>query len=230
MSIATLILGASGSGKSTSLRNLDPKQTLLIQCIKKPLPFRASAWAVRDAAHKDGNVFQTDDPAKIEALMRGTTKPIIVIDDYSQTMVNEMMATIEVKGYEKFTTLAKNAWLIFLAAGDLGPEKRVYVMSHTAVDESGEVRMKTIGKLVDEKILPPAYFTIVLRAQRINDQYVFSTQTTGSDPCKSPMGLFEEQHIPNDLAAVDAAISEYWGITTPSTATPGITPTPLKAA
>lgn len=228
MSIATLILGASGSGKSTSLRNLDPKQTLLIQCIKKPLPFRSAAWVVRDATHREGNVFQTDDPAKIEALMRGTAKPIIVIDDYSQTMVNEMMATIEVKGYEKFTTLAKNAWNIFLAAGDLALEKRVYVLSHTAVDESGEVRMKTIGKLVDEKILPPAYFTIVLRAQRINDQYVFSTQTTGSDPCKSPMGLFAEHHIPNDLAAVDAAITDYWGITTPTTT--GITPTPLKAA
>jgi hypothetical protein len=229
MSIAALILGASGSGKSTSLRNLDPSQTLLIQCIKKPLPFRSAGWVVRDANHRDGNVFQTDDPAMIEKLMRGTSKPVIVVEDYSQTMVNEMMSTIEVKGYEKFTTLAKNAWQIFLAAGDLSPEKRVYILSHTQTDESGEVRMKTIGKLVDEKILPPAYFTIVLRSQRINDQYVFSTQTNGSDPCKSPLGLFEDAHIPNDLAAVDAAVCEYWAITSPTTK-PGITPTTLKAA
>lgn len=217
MSIACLVLGNSGAGKSTSLRHLDPTKTLLIQCIKKPLPFKPKGWAVRGPGHKDGNIFQTDDPILIEKLMRGTSKPIIVIDDYSQTMVHEMMDTIDVKGYEKFTQLAKNAWHVFQAAGDLAHDKRVYILSHTATSEAtGEVAMKTVGKLIDEKILPPAYFTVVLRAQRINDQYIFSTQTNGSDPCKSPVGMFEDQHIPNDLAAVDLAICDYYEINQPT--------------
>lgn len=213
MSIAALILGASGSGKSTSLRNLDPAQTLLIQAIKKPLPFRSAGWVVRDAGHREGNVFQTDDPAMIEKLMRGTSKPVIVVDDFGQTMTNRMMADIDVQGYAKFTAIAKDAWNIFMAAGALAPEKRVYILAHTETSESGEIHMKTVGRMVSEKLLPPAYFTIVMRAQRWNDAYVFATQTNGLDECKSPIGMFEDQHIPNDLAAVDKAICGYWEIT-----------------
>lgn len=227
MSVATLILGASGSGKSTSLRNLDPSQTLLIQCIRKPLPFRSAGWVVRDAAHPTGNVFQTDDPVMIEKLMRGTSKPVVVVDDFSQVLVNKMMQDIDITGFAKFTALAKDAWHIFLAAGDLAPEKRVYILSHTQTNDVGEVSMKTVGKLIDERLLPPAYFTIVLRSMRFNDQFVFSTQTNGNDPCKSPASMFEDQHIPNDLAAVDAAIVDYWSI---ATSQPGITSQTLKKA
>lgn len=91
MSIATLMLGASGSGKSTSLRNLDPAKTLLIQCIRKPLPFRGKGWKVRITDKSEGNVFQTDDPVKIEKLMRTSPHEIVVIDDYQAVMVNELM-------------------------------------------------------------------------------------------------------------------------------------------
>ncbi len=214
MSIATLILGSSGSGKSTSLRNLDPGKTLLIQCIKKPLPFRASGWKTRVALKSEGNVFQTSDPALIEKLMRSSPHEIVVIDDYQAVMVNELMNRSSEKGYDKFTDIGKNAWNIFKAAGDLAEHRRVYILAHTNTDEFGNVRMKTVGKLVDQHIVPEGFFTIVLRTEVINGQYTFRTQTNGQDCCKSPIGMFDDLAIPNDLAEVDKAVQEFYGLTT----------------
>jgi len=213
MSIATLILGHSGSGKSTSLRNMDPKKTLLIQCIKKPLPFRAPGWKVRENLRSDGNVIRTDDPALIEKIMRNSPHEIVVIDDYQAVMVNELMARSAERGYEKFTDIGKNAWNIFRAAGDLAEHRRVYILAHTQTDDFGAVRMKTVGKMVDQTLVPEGFFTTVLRTEVTNGVYQFSTQTNGQDCCKSPIGMFPDRHIENDLATVDKAICAYYDIT-----------------
>lgn len=210
MSIATLILGSSGSGKSTSLRNLDPAKTFLVQCIKKPLPFKAAGWAHRLNLKTKGNVYQTSDPVEIEKLMRSSPHEIFVIDDYQAVMVNELMNRSSEKGYDKFTDIGKNAWNIFNAAGDLAGHRRVYVLAHTQTDDFGQVRMKTVGKLVDQHIVPEGFFTIVLRTEVINGNYRFTTQTNGQDCAKSPMGMFADAHIENDLAAVDAAICDFY--------------------
>lgn len=212
MSIATLILGVSGTGKSTSLRNLDPAKTLLIQCIKKPLPFRAGDWKIRTKASPEGNIFQTDNPVHIEKAMRTSTHDIVVIDDYQAVMVNELMSRSTEKGYDKFTDIGKHAWEIFTAAGALAEHRRVYILAHTQTDDFGAVRMKTVGKMVDQTLVPEGYFTIVLRTEVQNGQYLFSTQTNGQDCCKSPIGMFADPLIPNDLKAVDDAITEFYGI------------------
>ncbi len=214
MSIATLILGNSGSGKSTSLRNLNPAKTLLIQCIKKPLPFRSSGWKTRLSLKADGNVIQTSDPALIERLMRQSPHEIVVIDDYQAVLVNELLARCSEKGYDKFTDIAKGAWNIFQAAGALAEHRRVYILAHTQVDDFGNVRMKTVGKMVDQTLVPEGYFTIVLRTEVINGQYLFRTQTNGQDCVKSPVDLFSDLTIPNDLAAVDAAIADFYQLST----------------
>ena len=129
MSIATLVLGTSGTGKSTSLRNLDPAKTLLIQCIKKPLPFRAAGWKVRLSLKSEGNVIQTSDPVLIEKLMRTSPHEIVVVDDYQAVMVNELMNRSSEKGYDKFTDIGKNAWNIFNAAGALADAARARGMN-----------------------------------------------------------------------------------------------------
>lgn len=212
MSIATLILGNSGSGKSTSLRNLNPKETLLIQCIRKPLPFKSVGWALRTKETPDGNVYQQDDAAAIEKAMRLSRHPIVVIDDYQAVMVNALMSRSSEKGYDKFTDLAKSAWNVFNAAGGLAEGRRVYILAHTQTDEFGAVRMKTVGKMVDQTLVPEGYFTIVLRTEVINGQYLFSTQTNGNDCAKSPIGMFADRHIPNDLAEVDSAICDFYNL------------------
>lgn len=214
MSIATLVLGASGTGKSTSLRNLDPGKTLIIQCIKKPLPFRAAGWKVRVNIKTEGNVIQTSDPLLIEKILRASPHEIVVIDDYQSVMVNELLNRSSEKGYDKFTDIAKAAWNIFNAAGDLAAHRRVYILAHTQTDDFGQVRMKTVGKMVDQTLVPEGYFTIVLKTEVINGTYKFSTQTNGQDCCKSPIDMFTEKHIDNDIAAVDAAICDFYSLTT----------------
>lgn len=212
MSIATLVLGNSGTGKSTSLRNLDPAKTILIQCIKKTLPFRATGWKTRATLKSEGNVIQTSDPAIIEKIMRGSPHEVVVIDDYQSVMVSELMNRSSEKGYDKFTDLAKNTWNIFNAAGDLAPHRRVYILAHTQTDDFGNVRMKTVGKMVDQTLVPEGFFTIVLRTEVVNGNYQFSTQTNGQDCCKSPIGMFAETHIENDLALVDERIAAFYEI------------------
>ena len=117
------------------------------------------------------------------------------------------------KGFEKFTDIGRHAWNILGAASDLTDGRRVYILAHTNTDDSGRTRCKTIGKLLDEKITVEGMFTIVLRTLVRDGQYFFATQNNGSDTTKSPMGMFDEQLIDNDLATVDNAICSYYGLT-----------------
>ena len=218
MSIATLILGQSGTGKTTSLRNLDPAHTLLIQAVKKPLPFRSDGWGWFHKENKPhGNVFVSDNADQIIKMMKGTRRDVIVLDDFQYILANEFMRRVLDKetgnaAFAKYNEIAHNAWLILMAASQLPDHKRVYILGHTQEDENGRVKAKTIGKLLDEKITLEGLLTIVLRTTVINGQYLFTTKNSGLDTVKSPMGLFEADQIDNDLAAVDAAIFSYYGL------------------
>lgn len=214
MSISTVILGKSGTGKSTSLRNFDPAETLLVQVIRKPLPFRAAGWSYFDKdSNSTGNIIVSERWDSIIKVMRGTKRKVIVIDDFQYLLANEYMRRTDEKGYEKFTDIAKHAWEVMMAASDLPADVRVYILSHIEENEStGAMKMKTIGKMLDEKITPEGLVTIVLRTAVEDGRYLFVTKNNGMDTTKSPMGLFDEDKIENDLASVDAAIADYYGI------------------
>lgn len=213
MSTATMILGQSGTGKTTSLRNLNPTDVLLIQAVKKPLPFRSTDWKPCTKADPSGSIIVTDNARTICGAMQRTAKPIIIIDDFQYILANEFMRRSEEKGFEKFTDIARHAWDILMCAGKLADSTRVYILAHTQEDEHGGVKAKTIGKLLDEKITIEGLLTIVMRTKVINGQYLFSTQNSGHDTVKTPIGMFDDENIPNDLAAVDAAITEFYGLT-----------------
>lgn len=219
MSIACMILGQSGTGKTASLRNLDPAHTLLIQAVKKPLPFRSDGWSWFDKEkNPQGNIFVTDQAATIIKLMRGTKREVIVLDDFQYILANEFMRRVLDKetgnaAFAKYNEIAHNAWSILMASSQLADEKRVYILGHTQEDDAGHIKAKTIGKLLDEKITIEGLLTIVLRTAVINGQYLFSTKNSGADTVKTPMGLFEDEHIANDLAAADAAIYSYYNLT-----------------
>lgn len=212
MSIATLILGQSGTGKSTSLRNLNPDDVLLIQAVRKPLPFRSTQW--KPLTKDEGCVTKQARADNIISLLTKTPKNIIIIDDFQYIMASEFMNRAMEKGFDKFTEMAKNAYDILMTAMNLPDHKRVYVLSHTEENDNGKTKMKTIGKLLDEKITLEGLVTIVLQTAVVNGQYIFTTQNNGQNTVKSPMGLFETEHIENDLKMVDDAICEYWGIHT----------------
>ena len=220
MSIACMILGQSGTGKTTSLRNLDPSHTLLIQAVKKPLPFRSEGWGYFDKEKRPtGNIFVTDQAAQIVKIMKGTKREVIVLDDFQYILANEFMRRVLDKetgnaAFAKYNEIARSAWDILMAASQLADNKRVYILGHTQEDDNGRIKAKTIGKLLDEKITIEGLLTIVLRTAVINGQYLFSTRNSGADTVKTPMGLFEDEHIENDLAAADAAIYSYYDLQT----------------
>lgn len=204
-----MILGESGTGKSTSLRNMNPAETLLIQVISKPLPFRSKDWKpVKDG----GNVIVSQSADYICAAMKKTTRPIIVVDDFQYLLATEFMDRAHEKGYDKFTEMARHYYDVLTTAMTLPAEKRVYLLSHTDTNEKGKTKAKTIGRLLDEKITVEGLVTIVLSTQVINGQYVFSTKNSGNDTTKTPMGMFSDEHIPNDLAEVDKAIVAYFNL------------------
>lgn len=206
MSIAAMILGESGTGKSTSMRNLLPAETLLIQTVKKPLPFRSKEWK---PISDNGNVLVTDDSQRIMAAMQKTRRKVIVIDDFQYMIANEFMRRTSERGYDKFTEMALHAWQVAKMASELPDDVRVYIMSHTDTKDDGTIKAKTIGKLLDEKITLEGLFSIVLRTGKNDGGYFFRTKNNGSDTVKTPIGLFESESIDNDLANVDKAICEY---------------------
>lgn len=214
MSISTLILGSSGSGKSTSMRNLSPADTLLIQAVRKPLPFKSKDWrAFHPETNPGGNVFVTDQWDAIIKIATKTRRKVIVIDDFQYVLANEFMRRSEEKGFDKFTEIGRHAWEVITALSNLPEDVRVYVLSHTQEDDNGRVKMKTIGKMLDEKITPEGLFTIVLRSGTSDGHFYFATRNNGSDTTKAPIGLFDDDRIDNDLVAVDAAIVDYYDIT-----------------
>lgn len=210
MSIATLILGQSGTGKSTSLRNLNPSDVLLIQSIKKPLPFKSKDW--KPLTSEGGSIYVSDNAEQIIKVMNKCTRPIIIIDDLQYIMANEYMRRAQETGFNKFTEIGKKTWDIFNAASALADDKRVYLLSHTEEGDSGKTKIKTIGKMLDEKITLEGMVTVCLQTAIINEQFVFMTKNNGQNTVKSPIGLFESECIENDLNAVDQAICAYYEI------------------
>lgn len=203
MAIPVLILGESGTGKSASLRNFKRGEVAVINVAGKPLPFKS-----------DLGMIATDQyPAIIRAL-KGMQTPSAVVDDAQYLLANEFMRRSGEMGYQKFTDIAKNYWSLIAetVSRDLPADRIVYFLSHLDRDQNGFEKVKTIGKLLDEKITVEGLFTIVLKTHVEDGKYTFFTQNSGSDTVKSPIGMFAEMQIPNDLKEVDRIIREYYGI------------------
>jgi len=215
MGIPVMILGESGSGKTTSLRNLNPEETVIIQAIKKPLPFRQVNFKPWDNKSKTGSIIITDQSSTICSAINAMPKfgkKIIIIDDYQYTMANEFMRRASETGFNKFTEIARHAWDIAMCAQEAPDDVRIYLLAHTVTDDQGKTKVKTIGKMLDEKITLEGLFTIVMRTMRVDGKYRFSTQTNNNDTVKTPMDMFDSELIDNDLQMVDKAIKQYYNI------------------
>ena len=203
MGIPVMIFGESGSGKSTSLRNFKAGEVSVINVSKKPMPFRNNGLVI----------VNTNDYQRITSLLLKSQRKSIVIDDATYLLVEEFMKTAKTVGFQKFTDMALNFYqLVQLVIDKLPPEKIVYFLGHIDRDANGNERFKTIGKLLDEKVTLEGLFTIVLKTEVHDRRYTFATQTNGMDTVKSPMGMFEQLQIDNDLQFVDKKIREYYGI------------------
>ncbi len=211
MGIPVLILGESGSGKSHSLINMNGERVLLIKSINKFLPFRKPSE--KGFVDKD-NVFVCDNYDRIKTLIRRASSSgkfdSIVIDDAQYLMANDFMRRSLEKGFDKFTEMASSFHNLFIEAQECENNVRVYFLCHTESDQTGKTKMKTIGKMLDEKITMEGLFTVVLMTERIDGNHHFRTKGSAMDTVKSPVEMFESDLIPNDLAVVDKAICDYW--------------------
>lgn len=205
MSQVILILGKSGSGKSTSMRNFAKDELALINVNKKPLPFKG----------KFDSTLESTNYEQIEKAIFSTQKKVIVIDDAGYLITNQfMMGHGENKGnavFELYNSLADNFYkLIKFCQERVADDKTVYFVMHEDKNDFGDIKPKTIGKLLDEKVCVEGLFTIALRAECLNGEYVFHTKTDGSDVTKAPLGMFDNDTVPNDLKAVDRIIRDYY--------------------
>jgi len=202
MGIAVMIMGESGTGKSTSIRNL--KGAGVVNVYGKPLPFKSDPERLKIA--------NIDDWQRIAGLIIDAKADVIVVDDFQGLLVTQFMGRAKEKGYDKFTDMALAYYNVIKSVRSAAPEKRVYFLSHIERDQHGHEKVKTLGRMLDEKITVEGLFTIVLKTAIVNGGYFFQTRNSGFDTVKSPMDMFKEDLIPNDLAEVDRAICGYYNI------------------
>lgn len=218
MSNSILILGPSGSGKSTSLRNLDPSTTFVISILDKPLPFKGYKKNYKPLSSWDdteGNYLATDDWSRVIRCIAMINKvrldiQTLVIDDLQYILANEFMRRTGERGFDKYSELANHYWQIITAACSCRDNLTSIFISHNEIDNNGKSKIKTIGKLLDEKITIEGMFTIVLHSVIIDNQFKFMTQNDGNHSCKSPIGLFDDFLIDNDLQFIIEQVKQYY--------------------
>jgi len=209
------IMGESGNGKTTSCRNLDPKRTFYIDCDKKGMSWKG--WKEQYNI-KNGNYAKTDAPASVMIALEHINTDekykhisTVVVDTLNGVMVAEEMRNAKVTGYGKWTDLASYIFEIVDYCLMMREDLTVILICHseTISDENGMVftRIKTNGRKL-EKIVLESKMTTVLYAENKDGNYVFHTKMDRST-CKSPIGAFEQDEIPNDIVAVIDALKEY---------------------
>lgn len=202
MGIPVMIMGASGSGKSTSLRNFKPEEIGIFNVASKPLPFRGNLKKVDKASY-----------ALITKGLKANQLRCYAIDDSQFLMVFDEFDKVKEVGYQKFTDIAINFYnLVQTVIKDTSPDTIVYFLHHTEIDDYGNKKAKTIGKMLDSHLTLEGMFSIVLLCGTDGKEHWFDTKSTGMDTAKAPLGMFENDRIDNDLKAVDTIIREYWGL------------------
>ena len=208
MAVITLIIGDSGSGKTASLRHFTGNEASIFNIAKKPLPFKNTGQTKIPLVEVHG---YEDLKGKLSKAKNKT----LIIDDAQYLMAFEFFGSIEEKGFDKFTRMGKNFYSLVKYASTLEKDKIIYFFMHKDTSDDGQEKAKTLGRLLDEKLTLEGLFTIVLKSVVQENttgslNFYFSTQNSGYDRVKTPMGMFENPLIENDLKLVDEIIREYY--------------------
>lgn len=214
------VVGESGSGKSTSIRNLDPKETYVINVAGKELPFKGSAKLYN--AEKR-NYKEVSDAKEILSLAKVISKDAlhvktIIIEDSNYIMGFNLINKALETGFTKFSIMAKDMVNLIQELKKLREDLVIYYFTHPEVQKDGEdiisYKMKTAGKAIDSQIVMEGLFTVILytnvESKGDKTEYGFVTNRYNKLPAKSPMGMFNDIKIPNDLSLVNKAVTEYY--------------------
>jgi hypothetical protein len=224
MAQSVLVIADSGTGKSTSIRTLDPKETFIINIANKPLPFKGwkKNYTNISKDNPKGNMTSASSASGIIKAMNHVNDKMpqiktLVVDDWQYMSSFEYFDRANEKGYDKFTQIAANLAQVAKMPKDMREDLTIFFLTHsedsTDVNGHRKVKAKTIGKMIDNTLTLEGLFSIVLfgRAKKEEDslEYGFDTQNNGENTCKSPIGMFEDSFIPNDLQFVKNCISNY---------------------
>lgn len=212
MALPVLVIGRSGSGKTYSLKNFKPEEVGIISVEKGRLPFKSDLKVIRvkkfdstDASPAQINVARYQ---WIKLMIEKCKSKSVVIDDSQYLLANELFDRANEKGYDKFTNMAANFRDLIHFVNELEDNNKiVYFLHHSELDSDGREKVKTIGKMLDEKLSVEGCFDVVIYCQ----DNKFFTQSNGQSVAKTPEGMFELE-IPNDLKFVDNTIREYYGM------------------
>lgn len=209
MAQKVLILGSSGTGKSTSIRNLNPDETFIIKAVEKQLPFKKSETLYNS---ENKNIFTTQKINSVLSMLdrieKNSKVKTLIIDDFNYLLTFGYKEKAVEKGYQKFETLAFGIIDIFSKIDTMRNDLIVYVMAHTQKDQDGKLSMKTIGKFLDDKVVIEGLFSMVILALGSEGDYKF--KVNGIDPAKTPIEMFATDEIENDLTLINKAIKEYF--------------------
>jgi hypothetical protein len=216
--MATLVAigGESGTGKSTSIRSLPADSTALIKIVEKTLPFRGGLNFPSVVTDNAENI-----RGWIRRIKANPKIKVCVIDDFQYLMANEYMSSIlepktKDSEFQKYKSIGFNAWSVIREAQNCRPDQVFFFLSHTETDLNGFTRLKTIGKVMEDKITLEGLFTLCLNTavhteKQHPERYVFQTQNNGANRTKTPIEMFDAEEIPNDLNLVYNTIISYYG-------------------
>ncbi len=209
MGLAVLVLGSSGSGKSTSLRNFEKEDVLILNVAGKALPFRKKLNNLDlrkcNGSERYSVIKQTLSKYKDKC-------KTFVIDDSQYLMAFQMFDRAKEVGYGKFTDIAVEFKSLLDFIANLDKDVIVYLLHHTDTTDNGYIKAKTSGKMIESQLTLEGLFTIVIMAKNNDGVYKFVTKSDGLNPVKTPIGLFEDIEIDNDLKFVDSEIRKYYEI------------------
>jgi|TARA_R110001592_G_scaffold6586_3_gene35506 hypothetical protein len=224
MAQSVLVIADSGTGKSTAIRTLDPKETFIINIANKPLPFKGwkKNYTNISKDNPKGNMTSASSaPGIIKAMQHVNDKmpniKTLVVDDWQYMSSFEYFDRANEKGYDKFTSIAANLAQVAKMPKDMREDLTIFFLTHseesTDVNGHRRVKAKTVGKMIDNALTLEGLFSIVLfgRVKKTEDglEYGFDTQNNGENTCKSPMDMFEDSFIHNDLQFVKDCIENY---------------------
>jgi len=225
MAQSVLIIADSGSGKSTSMRNLPAKETFIINIANKPLPFKGwkKDYTNISKDNPKGNMTSASSAAGIIKAMKHVNDNMphiktLVVDDWQYMSSFEYFDRANEKGYDKFTQIAANLAQVAKMPKDMRDDLTIFFLTHsedsTDINGHRKVKAKTIGKMIDNTLTLEGLFSIVLFGHVKKDEdgqlhYGFDTVNNGENTCKSPMGMFDDSFIDNDLQLVKNCIAEY---------------------
>jgi len=213
---SVLILGRSGTGKTASMRNLDEKTTFFINVLDKSLPFRGGSKkykAIKSWDDKEGNYFASKDWQKIlkciQVVVRREDIKTLIIDDLTYIMTTEYINRANEESFKKYVEIAAHITAIVDAGQTNRPDLVTFFIAHSEIDNAGVSVIQTIGKLLNNKLVLEGKFTITFHSMVVDGEYKFLTQHDGYYLARSPIDMFAENYIDNDLVAIQDAIIKY---------------------